>query len=167
MLDDGTLSIFVRFYIYAIHGYFTEVMFTAGWEFVVSVNWKFPGCTSVWSLLIYGASTLVIERMYLLLKDHCPVLIRGVIYTSWIYTWELSTGYILKQFDACPWDYSPFEADFMGLVTLEYLPAWYILSIMSEQILIKNTLRLQFVSPSYLNQQQFKEKVTSDGPKLE
>ncbi|XP_077991846.1 transmembrane protein 229B-like [Glandiceps talaboti] len=148
MLDDGHLSIWVRFYIYAIHGYFTEVMFTAGWEFVVNINWKFPGCSSVWSLFIYGLSTIIIERMYLILKDRCPLLVRCLIYTVWIYCWEFSTGYVLKQFDACPWDYTPFDAHFMGLITLEYAPGWFIGSLMSEQVLIKNTLRLQFTSKS-------------------
>ncbi|XP_002733584.1 transmembrane protein 229B-like [Saccoglossus kowalevskii] len=155
MLNDGALSIFVRFYIYAIHGYFAEVMFTAGWEFVININWKFPGCSSVWSLFIYGISTLIIERMYLsLLKDRYSILVRGLIYTVWIYLWEFSSGYVLKQFDACPWDYTPFDADFMGLITLEYAPGWYIGSIMSEQVLIKNALRLQFTSPNFLSTEE-------------
>ena len=136
------LSTIYRFYIYAIHGYVTEVMFTAAWEFVVNLNWKFPGNTSVWSLFIYGISTLILERMYLRLKGRVPLLVRCLIYTVWTYCWEFSTGYVLKQFDACPWDYTPFEGDFMGLVTLEYAPLWFIGAMVGEQIVIKNTLRL-------------------------
>ena len=41
-----------KLHIYALHGYATEVMFTALWEFVVNLNWKFPGITSVWSVLL-------------------------------------------------------------------------------------------------------------------
>nr|KAG5699757.1 hypothetical protein BaRGS_014173 [Batillaria attramentaria] len=47
------LSSLGRFYIYAIHGYASEVMFTAIWEFVVNFNWKLPGVTSIWSFPIY------------------------------------------------------------------------------------------------------------------
>ncbi|XP_033633977.1 transmembrane protein 229B-like [Asterias rubens] len=144
MLDHGPISAWVRFYIYAIHGYFAEVMFTAGWEFVVNMNWKFPGVTSVWSLLIYGVSNMVIEHLYLRLKDTVGLKGRVCLYVIWIYLWEFSTGLILRQFDACPWDYSPFDFDFFGLITLEYAPAWFIGALLTEQVLIKNTLRLNF-----------------------
>lgn len=136
------ISTLGRLYIYAIHGYVTEVMFTAAWEFVVNMNWKFPGNTSVWSLFIYGLSTLLIEKLYLLLKDRAPLLVRALIYTVWTYCWEFCTGYVLRHFDACPWDYTPFEGDFMGLVTLEYAPLWFIGGIVGEQVVIKNTLKL-------------------------
>jgi uncharacterized membrane protein len=142
------ISTLGRLYIYAIHGYVTEVMFTAAWEFVVNLNWKFPGNTSVWSLFIYGLSTLMIERLYLLLDGRTPLLLRAVIYTVWTYCWEFSTGYILRHFNACPWDYTPFEGDFMGLVTLEYAPLWFIGGIIAEKIVIKNTLKLCWVPDS-------------------
>ncbi|XP_038071559.1 transmembrane protein 229B-like [Patiria miniata] len=144
MWEHGPVSAWVRFYIYAIHGYFAEVMFTAAWEFVVNMNWKFPGVTSVWSLLIYGTSNMVIEHLYLRFKDKIPLPVRLCMYVVWIYLWEFSTGLILRQFGACPWDYSPFDFDFFGLITLEYAPAWFIGALVTEQILIKNTLRLFF-----------------------
>ena len=139
---SGPLSPLMRFYIYAIHGYFVEVMFTAAWEFVVNLNWKFPGCSSVWALIIYGSSCLVVERMYLYMHTRVHILIRAFIYLIWTYSWEFSCGLVLKQFGACPWDYTPFHGDFMGLITLEYAPAWYISGILLEQILIKRTLQL-------------------------
>lgn len=144
MTELQPISTLGRLYIYAIHGYVTEVMFTATWEFVVNLNWKFPGNTSVWSLVIYGLSTLIIEKMYIHLRDRMPLLLRACVYMVWTYCWEFSTGYILKHFDACPWDYTPFEGDFMGLVTLEYAPLWFIGGIVGEQIVIKNTLRLHW-----------------------
>lgn len=144
MTELQPISTLGRLYIYAIHGYVTEVMFTAAWEFVVNLNWKFPGNTSVWSLFIYGLSTLIIEKMYIRLRDHMSLFWRAIIYMIWTYCWEFSTGYILKHFDACPWDYTPFEGDFMGLVTLEYAPLWFIGGIVGEQIVIKNALRLHW-----------------------
>ncbi|XP_032870358.1 transmembrane protein 229B-like [Amblyraja radiata] len=137
----GALS---RWYLYAIHGYFCEVMFTAAWEFVVNFNWKFPGVTSVWALFIYGTSMMVVEQMYLSLKNRCPGLVRCLIYTLWTYIWEFSTGFILRQFNACPWDYSQFDYDFMGLVTLEYAVPWFFASIIMEKLVIRNTLCLRF-----------------------
>lgn len=138
------LSPLSRWYIYAIHGYFCEVMFTAAWEFVVHFNWKFPGVTSVWALFIYGTSIMVVEKMYIFLKDKCSTLTRCVLYTLWTYVWEFSTGFILQQFNACPWDYSSFEYDFMGLITLEYAAAWFCGSFLAEKMVIKNTLRLRY-----------------------
>lgn len=138
------LTAFSRWYLYAIHGYFCEVMFTAAWEFVVNFNWKFPGVTSVWALFIYGTSILIVEKMYLYLKDKCNILVRCFIYTLWTYLWEFTTGLILRQFNACPWDYSQFDFDFMGLITLEYAIPWFCASIIMEQLVIRNTLRLRF-----------------------
>lgn len=140
------LSPLLRLYIYGIHGYFTEVMFTAAWEFVVNLNWKFPGCTSVWSLFIYAVSLYVIELMYVRLRDRVPLLLRGLIYLVWTYSWEFSTGCILRYFNACPWDYTPFDWDVWGLITLEYAPLWYLATITTEQILIKNILCLRWTS---------------------
>ncbi|ESO91994.1 hypothetical protein LOTGIDRAFT_217156 [Lottia gigantea] len=146
-MDIVPLTGLERFYIYAIHGYVTEVTFTAIWEFVVNLNWKFTGITSIWSFPIYGLSVLVIEYLYLKLRDTIPVYIRALIYTIWAYMWEFSTGFVLKYFDACPWDYTQFDGDFMGLVTLEYAPFWYFGCIILEQVIIKNTRKLYFGAP--------------------
>ncbi|XP_032477639.1 LOW QUALITY PROTEIN: transmembrane protein 229B [Phocoena sinus] len=143
-LSAEPLTALSRWYLYAIHGYFCEVMFTAAWEFVVNFNWKFPGVTSVWALFIYGTSILIVERMYLRLRGRCPLLVRCLIYTLWTYLWEFTTGFILRQFNACPWDYSQFDFDFMGLITLEYAVPWFCGALIMEQFIIRNTLRLRF-----------------------
>ena len=96
MASAEPLTALSRWYLYAIHGYFCEVMFTAAWEFVVNFNWKFPGVTSVWALFIYGTSILIVERMYLRLRGRCPLLLRCLIYTLWTYLWEFTTGFILR-----------------------------------------------------------------------
>ena len=131
------ISIYWRFYIYALHGYFSEIGFTAIWEFVVNFNFKFPGNTSIWVLPIYGLSGLVMEEMFMRMKDKLPTLVRILIYTLWTYMWEFSTGFILKQFGACPWDYTPFHGDFMGVITLEYAPLWFVGNYMVERFLMK------------------------------
>ena len=137
------LTVLGRFYIYAIHGYATEVMFTALWEFVVNFNMKLPGVTSVWSFPIYGISVLVVEQLYLCMEPRqVPLMLRCLVYTLWTYCWEFSTGLFLRQFDACPWDYTPFHGDFMGLVTLEYLPLWYLGAMFLETVIIHYTRRI-------------------------
>ncbi|KAK7103562.1 transmembrane protein 229B-like [Littorina saxatilis] len=142
------LSAVGRFYIYAIHGYATEVMFTAIWEFVVNFNLKLPGITSIWSFPIYGVSMLVVEQLFLLMEARgVPLLVRGLVYTLWTYCWEFSTGLLLSQFDACPWDYTPFHGDFMGLVTLEYCPLWFLAAIFSERFIIQYTRRIYIGPP--------------------
>ncbi|CAL8284522.1 unnamed protein product [Lota lota] len=137
------LTTLSRWYLYAIHGYFCEVMFTAAWEFVVHRNWKFPGVTSVWALFIYGTCILIVERMYLGLRGRCPMLLRCVIYTLWTYAWEFGTGLLLRQFDACPWDYTQFSYNFMGLITAEYAVPWFCASFLVERLVIRKTLRLR------------------------
>ena len=151
-----TLSTLERLYIYAIHGFVTEVLFTAAWQVAVGIDWKLPGNTSVWSLPIYGVSTLVVERLYVALQRRgCPLLGRAVVYTLWTYAWELSTGFVLRQFDACPWDYSAFSgALFSGLITLEYALLWFIGGIVAERVIIRCSLRLSWVTAE---QRQSKE----------
>ena len=139
------LTLLGRFYIYALHGYAAEVMFTALWEFIVNLNWKFPGNTSIWSFFIYGASCLVLERLYIRLRAlGIPLLIRALLYTMWTYWWEFTTGWVLTQFGACPWDYTIFDGHFMGLITLEYAPAWYLGCIALDLIVLPLTMRLHF-----------------------
>lgn len=136
------LSPLCRWYIYAIHGYFAEVMFTATWDFIVDRDWKFRGVTSIWALFIYGTGGIILERLYLLLRDRCSLLARGFLYTLFIYLWEFSTGFVLRSFGACPWDYSGFRYNFMGLITLEYCVFWFVGSLLLERIVIVNVLRL-------------------------
>ena len=137
------MSIYWRWYIYALHGYATEIMFTAMWEFVFNLNWKLMGNTSIWIMPIYGISGLVAEKIYLFCtKRNMPLYQRGVCYLMWTYFWEFTSGFVLKQFDLCPWDYSHYDADFMGLITLEYAPLWYLLSLFLDRFVLKYTLKL-------------------------
>ncbi|XP_075771453.1 transmembrane protein 229B-like [Pelodiscus sinensis] len=141
------LSLLTRWYIYALHGYFCEVMFTAAWTFAAEQDWKFQGVTSVWALFIYGTAGLVQERMYLRLRGRCCLPKRCLCYTLWIYLWEFSTGYFLRTFQACPWDYSHFRYHLLGLVTLEYAAFWALGALLLEMI-IRKTLQLRLEGPS-------------------
>ena len=143
MRDGQPLSVYWRCYVYALHGYASEIMFTAIWEFVVHFNWKLPGNTSIWIMPVYGLSGLIMEKIYIgLVERQVPFLVRGVIYLLWTYTWEFSTGFLLKQFDVCPWDYTAFDGDFMGLITLEYAPLWFVGGLITEKFIMRYTRQL-------------------------
>ncbi|KAE8585879.1 hypothetical protein XENTR_v10021491 [Xenopus tropicalis] len=143
MRSPEPLGLLSRFYIYAIHGYVCEILFTAVWDFVSSGDWRFQGVTSVWALFIYGTAMLGIEHMYLVLQHRCSTVTRCLLYTLWAYLCELSSGSILKGLGACPWDYSHFRYNYQGLVTLEYAPFWFMGCIILEKLLIWHTLRLR------------------------
>ncbi|KAF6038042.1 TMEM229B [Bugula neritina] len=143
------LSVWWRLYVYALHGYFSEIAFTAAWEFVVTNKYTLMGTTSIWTIPIYGISGVVVEYIYTYTKYQLrlPLPLRCVIYVLWTYLWEFSTGYLLRCFGACPWNYEDYDWDFWGLICLEYAPLWYIGSILYDQILIPTTLRLRVDSP--------------------
>ncbi|XP_071995572.1 transmembrane protein 229B [Engystomops pustulosus] len=148
---SGYLSGLHRWYIYAIHGLLCEIMFTATWDLVTSNCWKLRGVSSIWAIFIYGTAIFVIEKMSLYLEGKCHLLWRCLLYTLWTYTWEFSTGFLLRMFSSCPWDYSHFSGNLKGLVTLEYAVPWYFGCMIAEQVVIKNTLRLQIIQDGQKN----------------
>ena len=107
---------------------FVEVVFTGLWDFVASGNWTLKGYSSLWSFFIYGLGTLLgMEHLHGYLKSlRTPLLLRCVVYVLMTYVWEFSCGLVLSYFNACPWDYTPFAYDIMGLITLEYAPLWFL-----------------------------------------
>lgn len=138
-----------RLFLYGLTGLFAEVMFTATWYFVDSVKyrhgWKLHGCTSVWSFPIYSISSYVIELMFLHLDGRVPLIIRGIIYLVWTYMWEFMTGFLLRQFNACPWDYTDYTYfNVMGLITFDYAPLWFFGSLLLEIVVIQSALQLRY-----------------------
>ncbi|XP_063297529.1 transmembrane protein 229B [Pelobates fuscus] len=155
MEKTGNLNGICRWYIYAMHGYVCEIMFTAAWDLCHTHSWKLIGVSSIWAFFIYGTAIFIIEKMQLYLFSRVNIFVRCLMYTIWTYTWEFSTGYILRIFDACPWDYSHFPGNIMGLITLEYAIPWFFACMIAEQVVIKNTLLLQF--PVQSNHRKHKE----------
>jgi uncharacterized membrane protein len=141
------LSKTARFCIYGMNGIATEVLYTALWDFIEKKNLKTVGVSSFWAFIIYGLSTLFIEYLKPILVNYKLKLpFRAFIYMIWIFSWEFSTGFLLRvTFDACPWDYSEyFNWNVMGLITLEYAPLWYFASMFSEQYVIRLTNKLRW-----------------------
>ena len=142
------IPVISRLFFYGMLGFFTEVSFTSLWYILDSsynYGWTLHGCTSMWSFPIYALSMFVIEKMFLALHSKLPLIVRGFVYVLWTYFWEFSTGLILRQLGACPWDYRDYtNYHFMGLITLDYAPFWYLGSLVLETIVIKRILQLQY-----------------------
>ena len=56
------------------------------------------------------------------------------IYIVVVYTWELMSGLVLRQIDACSWDYSHYPLNLLGLITLVYAPGWAVLCLLQDII---------------------------------
>ena len=137
-----------RLYFWAVHGVCAEVVFTAIWEFVVGGSWTLKGYSSLWSILTYGLGTFLVAE-YLcgyMVSRQIPLMVRCAAYVPMTYACEFTFGAVLSYFDACPWDYTPFDYDFMGLVTLEYAPLWFLAGLYMECIM--SVMRSLEESPS-------------------
>ncbi|CAG12080.1 unnamed protein product [Tetraodon nigroviridis] len=125
---------FARFLFFGMHGFLDEVLFTSVFSLVEKSDWSLRGHTSLWSFLMYGSCSFVVEKLYLHLhfgRGWGPCR-RLPLYICFVYTWEFSWGLLLRQFDACSWDYSHYSHHVMGLITLLYLPAWLGLSLYQD-----------------------------------
>ncbi|MCI4376622.1 hypothetical protein PGIGA_G00190500 [Pangasianodon gigas] len=138
------LSPLARLYIYALHGCVCEVAFTAAWNWYYTRDQRLPGYTSLWSLLIYSLAIFFMEGLSAWLQQrHFLLLLRLTVYTLFIYLWEFSWGVFLRLLEACPWDYSHFKYNLMGLVTLEYAVPWAMAALLAEKHVIRNTLKIR------------------------
>ena len=115
-----------RLYFWGVHGVFVEVVFTAIWELVAGGNPRLMGKSSLWSFLIYGLGAFFGAELLreMMIARRVPLWARCFLYIPLTYCWEFLTGAVLRLFGACPWDYSQFDYDVMGLITMEYAPLW-------------------------------------------
>uniref|UniRef100_A0A8C1IK62 Transmembrane protein 229A n=1 Tax=Cyprinus carpio TaxID=7962 RepID=A0A8C1IK62_CYPCA len=132
----------MRMYFYGMHGVTLDILLSSARRFLDDNDFRL-GHTSLWSFLMYGSCSFVVEKLYFHLhfKRGWGTLQRLPIYICFIYMWEFSWGFALRQYDACSWDYSHYPLNFMGLVTLLYLPGWVCLSLYQD-ILFNILLRV-------------------------
>eukprot|EP00111_Clytia_hemisphaerica_P010300 TCONS_00030132-protein len=128
------LELKYRFYFYGLHGFFDEIMFTSIHDyFLLHQDISLPGHSSPYSFFTYGLASLIIEWLYLShLKDKFHITLRSLIYVVFAFSWEYTTGLMLRQFNACPWDYSHKPYNLHGLITLDYAPLWIIACLYQE-----------------------------------
>lgn len=120
----------LRFYFYGIQGFCDEIVFTSLMRYWSTGNLQLKGESSISTFFLYGSMSFILERLYVFLyyEHGYKWYVRIPLYTGLIYGWEFITGYILRQYGACPWDYSHHRYNLMGLVTLYYAPAWIFVS---------------------------------------
>lgn len=130
------LPAWARFVFYGMHGLLVEILFTALFDFILHPhgNSSLKGHSSIFSIFIYGTCSFFTERLYVFLHQKHGVTrkLRLPLYVCIAYAWEFCWGLVLRQFDACSWDYSHYPYNFMGLITLEYAPGWLILGVWQD-----------------------------------
>lgn len=126
----------IRFTFFGMHGLLDEIIFTSIFNLLETPKGDLSGHTSLWSFFIYGSCSFVVEKLYfhLYLKRGWSTRWRLPLYILFIYTWELTWGILLRKCGACSWDYSHYPLNFMGLITLMYLPGWIFLSIYQDML---------------------------------
>ncbi|XP_038542184.1 LOW QUALITY PROTEIN: transmembrane protein 229A isoform X1 [Canis lupus familiaris] len=136
----------LRFLFFGMHGFLDEIFFTFFFNFLGQADGPTSGHTSLWSFFMYGSCSFVVERLYFHLHRGrgWSTWKRVPVYVTFIYAWELCWGLGLRSCGACSWDYSHYPLNFMGLITLMYLPGWIFLSVYQD--LLFNVLwRVQYI----------------------
>lgn len=119
-----------------ILGWCIEIIFT-GMGDLLQGNLHLTGHTSLWMFPIYGMAVFIIPVHK---KIHnWPVILRGTIYGLMILSGEFLTGSLLQLIQACPWDYTGALLAFHGIIRLDYLPFWFSLGLIYEQMLAPAT----------------------------
>ncbi|XP_006768877.1 PREDICTED: transmembrane protein 229A, partial [Myotis davidii] len=138
--------LYPRFLFYGMHGFLDEIFFTFFFDVLGQGDRATSGHTSLWSFFMYGSCSFVVEKLYFYLhySRGWSTWQRVPIYVMFIYLWELSWGLGLRACGACSWDYSHYPLNFMGLITLMYLPGWIFLCVYQD--LLSNALwRVQYI----------------------
>lgn len=99
-------------------------------------DYRLTGNTSIWMFPIYGMACLL-SPLFRHLKGK-NIILRGGIYTCFIFAGEYLSGSFLRKFKACPWDYSNARMNIKGLIRLDYAPLWFGAGILYEKILCKH-----------------------------
>ena len=115
-------------------GWCLEVFWT-GMHNAMKKDRKMQASTSLLMFPIYG--------MAVCLKPICNFirgknfLVRGGIYTFFIYLAEFISGTFLKKRGICPWDYSHAKHHVKGVIRWDYAPAWFVTGLIFEKVLKK------------------------------
>ncbi|HEY5562057.1 MAG TPA: hypothetical protein VIK72_09945 [Clostridiaceae bacterium] len=121
----------IRFLIYGLGGWCLEIFWT-GLGSLLSGDMTLPGRTSIWMFLIYGLAVFI-EPIHEKLRGR-SVFIRGGVYALTIYFIEFTTGLTLKLLlGTCPWSYSGIPLSIYGIITLSYLPVWFLTGLLFER----------------------------------
>ncbi len=96
---------------------------------------KLTGISSLWMFPVYGSAAFLAPMMQKL--KGLRLWKRGLIYMTFIYLGEFLSGSFLKKREMCPWDYSRSRWQVGEIVRLDYAPAWFLLGLLFEQLLVR------------------------------
>ena len=123
---------FSDFFLCGIIGWCTEIIFTS----LHSLNnhdYRLLGVTSLWMFPIYGLGALL-TIPYRFFKKY-SFLVRGTIYTVFIFLGEFCSGQLLTRFHICPWNYENSRFHIKKVIRLDYAPLWFFFGLFLEKIL--------------------------------
>lgn len=112
-----------------------ELTFSSIHDLTEKKDRRMIGRTSLLMFPIYGMGALF-----------CPIAAklrgrsiweRGCIYTVLIFTAEYTTGWLLRKFSMCPWDYGDAKYNVHGLIRLDFAPVWFVLGLVFEKCACK------------------------------
>lgn len=119
-------------------GWCLEIFWT-GLHTLHEKDFRLTGHSSLWMFPIYGLAACIFPISQKLQQKKFPFFLRGLIYAMGIFATEYGTGFLLKKYDMCPWDYSGCPSNINGLIRLDYAPIWFITGLFYEKILSANT----------------------------
>lgn len=130
--DKNIYMRIVRFVQYGLIGWCAEVFWT-GLGSLYCGDVTLQGRTYLWMFFIYGLAILL-EPIHDRIR-HCPVIFRGGVYTLAIFFTEYLTGWLLKSIiGVCPWNYGNGPFSINGIITLTYIPVWFIVGLLFEKL---------------------------------
>ena len=99
---------------------------------------RFLGNTSLLMFPIYGMGAAIGPIRHALCRQN--ILVRGLIYMMLIFATEYTTGWLLRKYRMCPWDYSDAALNVDGLIRLDYGPWWFIMGLIFERCVCGNNI---------------------------
>lgn len=123
------LSDFIRC---GITGWCLEIIFTAFHSFRKR-DLSLKGTTSIWMFPIYGSIALLKPFFYLMRQ--LPIVLRGLLYASCIFTGEYISGRLLTKHNLCPWNYGQSKWHIQEVIRLDFLPYWFLTGLLFEKLL--------------------------------
>ena len=89
-----------NFLICGLTGWCMEILFTS-FHSIQKKDFRLKGQTSLWMFPIYGMAAFI-KPLYRLIRKK-SILIRGSIYSFFIFLGEYLSGTFLKKRGLCPW----------------------------------------------------------------
>ncbi len=139
---NETREFFYNFLKCGVAGWCMEIVFTSV-ESILARDMRLMGRTSLLMFPIYGMGALlgpisrgmdqwVGNQNLLTLKD--KFWRHGFSDMVLIFCAEYVTGYFLKSWGICPWDYTGKRLNVDGLIRLDFAPCWFGAGLLFERI---------------------------------